>query len=1034
MKSFLSLPGAQTASVLVPSLVACFVAGSAASLQAQEAIRFNRDIRPILSDNCFSCHGPDKSHRKGGLRLDIREEALKPGKSGEIALVAGNPEASELVKRMLSTDSEEVMPPPESHKTLTPAQRTLLKEWIRQGAPYEAHWAYIAPVRVAPPQLREPRLVRNAVDSFVQARLEARDIQASPEADRNALLRRLSLDLTGLPPSISEQKAFAADQSPEAYSRQVERLLASPHFGERMASQWLDVARYADTVGFHGDQNQNVWAFRDWVIASFNRNQPFDQFTIEQLAGDLLPNPTPEQLTATCFNRLTMMTREGGAQAKEYLTKYTADRVRTVATTWLGSTFGCAECHDHKFDPISTRDFYSLGAFFADVKQWGVYTSYGYTPEPELAGFTNEYPFPPEITVESAALTKRMALLERRLGEECKNAAIPPASLEQWKATAATFLQTYPDGFERPVVENRALLAEKKDPQSVPAEAAGDGKVKKPERKKGPLELQIRPSAGWVASLGLTLQPDPANKANITRSGKDTTLKATFKLVRNGKAQPLKIHRAVADRSKPDYQNGFEVIGVQGGWKTNGVAQPHQAIYQLDKPLQILEGDLVQVSLQTGDAKQPDCDITQAALAVSPFVPALSGQFGLNTDLSDPASLRLAYLACTGADPAALTRIRVLERDWLECRNGSTPVLVTRATETPLTMRVLPRGNWMDESGELVQPETPHFLSKPAGAPERLTRLDLARWMVSEQNPLTARVVINRLWRQFFGAALSLQPDELGSQGEPPSHPELLDWLAVEFREKGWDTKHMVRLLVHSHTYRQSAQLRAELREADPANRLLASQNPRRLEAEIIRDNALAISGLLNPEIGGPPVKPYQPAGYYQALQFPNRDYLASADEQQYRRAVYSHWQRTFLHPMLASFDAPSREDCVALRSNANTPQQALTLLNDPTFVEAARFWAARILQNPDATSDAERLAAVSADALSRPFLPEEQTRLLTLLGKLRAEYRARPADAELLLKVGAMAAPQGLDRIELAAWTNLCRVVLNLHETITRY
>ncbi|MEK0446881.1 MAG: hypothetical protein RLZZ399_2202, partial [Verrucomicrobiota bacterium] len=852
----------QSGEKLVCSLAVLLWLPAAAALGDAPKISFNRDIRPILSDNCFSCHGPDKGHRKGGLRLDSREEAQKPGKSGEIALKPGDAEGSELIKRVFSGDADELMPPPESHKKLTPAQRETLRRWVMQGGEYEPHWAYIPPVRRPYPAHKNSALVRNPIDAFIQEKLETHGIRPSREADRGALLRRLSLDLTGLPPTADELLAFERDVDNNAYSRQVDRLLSSPHYGERMASHWLDVARYADTVGFHGDQNMNVWAYRDWVVSSFNANQPFDQFTIEQLAGDLLPNPTPAQLTATCFNRLNMVTREGGAQAKEYLAKYTADRVRTVGTAWLGSTFACAECHDHKFDPIATRDFYSLGAFFADIKQWGVYAQYGYIQEPELVGVNNDHPFPPEITVESPALLKRMAFLENQMLEEAKQAPVSEAVLEPWRREVTAFLKMAPEGWQR--LEG-----------SVETEAAGSEAAGKAAAKPVKMKLGLRPSEGWVASVVLNLEADPAHRGMITLSGKDTTVRTSFRMIRGGKPQPIKIRHAVADRWKPSFSNGFEVIGVQNAWRTLGPDQPHQAVFILDTPLRFAAGDVLEVTLETGDSKAVSMDLCKVSAGVSPLIPEHLSRTRFPEALpSSREGLRLAYLRSTGIAPDFFSRVKVLERSWLECRDGKTPVLVTKAVENPLTVRVLPRGNWMDETGTVVSPETPGFLPALFGNGERKSRLDLARWLVSDVNPLTARVVMNRLWRQFFGAGLSAQTDELGSQGEPPSHPELLDWLAVEFREKGWDVKHMVRLIVSSHTYRQSAQLRSELREIDPANRLLASQNPRRLEAEAVRDNALAIAGLLNRDLGGPPAKPYQPAGYYQALQFPGRDYV----------------------------------------------------------------------------------------------------------------------------------------------------------------
>jgi hypothetical protein len=1022
-----------------------FMAGLVSTMAsaADNRIQFNRDIRPILSDNCFSCHGPDKSHRKGDLRLDLREQAIRAGKSGDIAITPGVPQESELLRRVVSEDKDDIMPPPDSHKKLTAAQKSLLEEWIRQGAEYQLHWAYMPPARSEVPRLRDQTLVRNAIDAFVQQKLEAKGVRPSPETGRASLLRRLSLDLSGLPPSVEELAAFEADVSPDAYLRQVERLLASPHFGERMASHWLDVARYADTVGFHGDQNMNVWAYRDWVIAAFNQNMPFDQFTVEQIAGDLLPEPSPEQLTATCFNRLNMVTREGGAQAKEYLTKYTADRVRTVGMAWLGSTFGCAECHDHKFDPISAKDFYSMGAFFADVKQWGVYMSYNYTPEPELAGFSNDFPFPPERVVDSDFLKRKVVSLEAQLAGLGRDEKLKTEEVQKWSGEVSSFLEEHVDGVRRLVPTVLRAPAHQK---MEGAEGTN------PKHEVSKLELQVEPGAGWIASIvvdlptssvppkgapkGWLFESDPkAQQGRIKPSGENASLKSAFRLVSHGKSSPLKIRHAAANRFRPDYLNGAEVQGVERVWKLNGLDRDHRALFILDPPLRLSEGDKLVASFDSGSEKAPDYDLSFLGLSVSPLAPLKLGDAVLPEALpGDRSQLALEFLRCTASDARAYAKLKSLEGELLGCRGGKTPVLITKSVEKPLPIRVLPRGNWMDESGPQVLPETPHFLPVLPSSGERRTRMDLAKWLVSDQNPLTARVVMNRMWRQLFGSALSVQTDELGSQGEPPSHPELLDWLALEFRENGWDIKRMVRLLVSSHTYRQSAQLRRELLEMDPQNRLLASQNPRRLEAEIVRDNALAIAGLLNREMGGPPVKPYQPSGYYQAIQFPSRDYLASEGGDQYRRAVYSHWQRTFLHPMLANFDAPSREDCVALRSNANTPQQALTLLNDPSFVEAARFWAARILDRPDLKTDSDRLRRMGLEALSRPLNPEESGSLLALLKKLREEYGAKPQDADRLLRGGQPQTPSRAASAEWAAWTNLCRVVLNLHESITRY
>ncbi|MEN9284489.1 MAG: hypothetical protein RLZZ179_1982 [Verrucomicrobiota bacterium] len=970
------------------------------------SLRYNRDIRPLLSDNCFHCHGPDATHRKGGLRLDIRESALQPADSGKAAIVPGKPDESELIVRLHHADPDELMPPPDSHKSLTAAQKEILRQWIADGAAYEAHWAYTPIVQPEIPALNDPRtVIRNPIDAFIQQPLLARGIAPSPEAPPATLTRRLTLDLTGLPPSQGD----AAIGNAEVL---VAKLLASPQYGERMAQHWLDVVRYADTVGFHGDQNHNAWAYRDWVIDAFAQNMPFDRFTREQLAGDLLPKPTDSQWTATCFNRLTMMTREGGAQPKEYLAKYTADRVRTLGMAWLGATTGCAECHDHKFDPWTQKDFYALGAFFADVKQWGVYNDYAYTPNPDLKGWSNDHPFPPERRVVSRALREtrdRLAAVYRDTAEKAL-AALPPERQEafaSWQASAADFLKSHPDGWTSPV----PTVNPSKDPREMPTIAA-DGRINFPDGKAAATELTL--PAGVVTAIRIELLPDPARGGSISRGGEVTLKPSFFRVPANGKAIPLKVRAADADRRRARYSNGFEIPGIAQGWVSERGAEklPHTAIWVLEEPIQSAADETLRVSLPAHTA-------ASLRVSVSPLITSPS--------MAKLAADAASWLIITKAPAAAA--LLDLDQQIAATRDGTTPVMVTERAAQPLTIRVLARGNWQDESGPVTTAATPGFLPAP-DAKGSLSRLDLANWLVSPQNPLTARVIMNRLWRQFFGTGLSAQTDDLGAQGEAPSHPELLDWLAAEFR-KDWDLRRMVQLIVSSHTYRQSSTPRPEIREADPLNRWLASQNARRLEAECVRDNALAIAGLLDLTFGGPPVKPYQPADYYTGLQFPDRTYTADYGSSQYRRGIYTHWQRTFLHPMLANFDAPSREDCIAIRTASNTPQQALTLLNDPTFVEAARVLAGNLLASPG--TDAERIATAFRRALHRQPSEAESASLLAFLDKVRKEWAERSTEAARLLTIGLAPPPAG-PAAESAAWTSLCRVILNLHETITRY
>jgi len=1039
------------------------LAVASSSLAEPTKVQFNRDIRPIFSDTCFHCHGFDAKAREAGMRLDIRAEALKKTDNGVLPIVPGKPEQSAIIEHIFSTDKDEIMPPPKAHKELTQAQKETIKRWVAEGAVYEAHWAYTPLVRPAVPGLGDGEKegegdggkggTRNPIDAFIRQKLAAKNIAPSPEAPRAKLLRRVSLDLTGLPPTAEEVAAFTADVAPEAYERAVDRLLASPRFGERMAVWWLDVARFTDTVGFHGDQNQRIFPYRDYVINSFNTNKRFDQFTIEQLAGDLLPQPTTEQLVATGYNRLNMMTREGGAQPKEYLAKYGAERVRSVAAAWFGSTFGCAECHDHKFDPIKARDFYELQSFFADMKQWGVYSDYGYTKNPELVGYSNDHPFPPEIEVESPYLQERkkraqvkldahLAAARARLGD-----AATAENFEKWVGGMRAFLAGEPDGWRVPPVS--AVLTKDGKPEQDGDVAIGQDLVvqfEKPLASKQGLRITVRPGAGWVAALRVELGPVPRVERRSTGGGQEDGLQLSA-LVKgaDGKERKLGIYFADAYAKGPRYHNGAELPGIADGWlralePEGAAAKPQPAgVWLLDPPVQLAKddrlvlavgGDLVaplRISTSPLGAGDP---LRVAEKAVREAIAAPVGQ------RTPPQRELLAdtWLLSTAADPAAFDRHKQLAANVREARNGRAWTLVTQATD-PLTVRVLARGNWQDESGAIVLPATPSFLPGriESTGEKRLTRLDLAKWLVAPENPITARAVMNRLWAQFFGIGLSAAVDDLGSQGELPSHPELLEWIASEFRDRGWDMKRMIRLFVTSATYRQSSSLRPELRDTDPANRLLASQNPRRLEAEFVRDNALAIAGVLNTrDLGGPSVQPYQPKGYYAALQFPDRDYAASTDDEQWRRGVYMHWQRAYLHPMLANFDAPARDECAAQRTLSNTPQQALTLLNDPTFVEAARLFAARLLSGKDAGDDA-RIDQAMRDAVARPASDQERAALRKFLAGQRDHYRANRAAAEKLIKVGIAPQPTG-DPAELAAWTSLCRVLLNAQETITRY
>jgi hypothetical protein len=1045
-------------------------------------IQFNRDVRPILSENCFACHGHDKNQRKAKLRLDVREVALE-----REAIVPGKPAESKLVEHIFATDPEEIMPPPKSGKKLTQAQKELLKQWVAGGAEYEPHWSYIKPERFSAPQTQDPQWVRNPIDAFILQGLERKAIRPSPEADKRTLLRRLSLDLIGLPPTPEEVKAFLADTSAGSYERQVDRLLASPHFGERMAVPWLDIVRFTDTVGYHGDQNQNVFPYRDYVVEAFNRNKPFDQFTIEQLAGDLLPEPSIEARVATGFNRLNMMTREGGAQPKEYLAKYAGDRARTVSMAWLGSTMGCAECHDHKYDPFTSKDFYQMEAFFADLKQWGVYMDYGYTPNPDLRGFSNDHPFPPEIEVESPYLHRRIEKLHQQIdalnsASALKLAATPEkkALFDEWTRESLQFLKDWPDGWAMPKPEVTLKLKDTNAVAVTNFTVNPDATIAFSDKAKESAKVALTLSNMWVAAIRLeivpqeTAQENAKTSKNKKRNGTAISLSANLK-TSEGKETKLPFYFGEADHKEERYAMSRPIIGVTDSWQISTHDENQTAVWLLDKPIRVNTGDVLTVNL--GNAA-----VSSARISVTPFPAGDPLQAGIGKPLrqahskvakrrTEPERLLVdrTFLLTTRWDSEALAQDRKLQSEIRECRNGRAFTMVSVAREPSIT-RILARGNWQDESGEIVQPGTPHFLPQlPNPEGRRLTRLDLARWLVSPENPLTARAVMNRLWKQFFGTGISLVVDDLGGQGEWPVQPELLDWLACEFMQPAengrpasetpapkpkrarapvqassirhrpqeplhaWDMKHMVKLMVMSSTYRQNSNQRPELKEIDPNNRLLACQSPRRLEAEFVRDNALAIAGLLNEEIGGPSAHPYQPAGYYANLQFPDRDYHADQDDRQYRRGVYTHWQRTFLQPMLANFDAPAREECVANRIISNTPQQALTLLNDPTFVEAARVLAMRVLA-ASLSADGQRIDWIYERGFSRPARANEKESLLTFLAEQREHCRENPEEDEKLMHIGIAPCKSGSEPSELAAWTEVCRVVLNLHETITKY
>jgi hypothetical protein len=1000
-------------------------------------LSFNRDIRPILSENCVFCHGPDRNKREADLRLDTREGLY--GADGEQGtVVPGKPEESELIRRIRSSDADEVMPPPDSHKALTTEQVALLEDWVRQGAPYEGHWAF-EPLSVTPPSESNPSQI---IDRLVRDELQRQGLAPSPAADRVALLRRLSFDLLGLPPTPAEAQAFLADETPEAYERLVDRLLASPHFGERLAIWWLDLVRYADTVGYHGDQQMSVSPFRDYVINSFNTNKRFDQFTIEQLAGDLLPSPTPEQLIASGYNRLGMMSAEGGVQDKEYLAKYIAERVRNASGTWLGITLGCAECHDHKFDPFSTRDFYRFEAFFADIKERGLY-----------AGANDDGNWGPFIKVPTASQAAQLAKLDQQLIDLRRTLDTPTPELEaaqrEWEAAQVTWQSLRPQAIE----SAQGVTLTLREDNSVLASGTN------PAVDTYTLTFGEFPAA--VTAIRLEVLPDESlPQKGPGRAGNGNFVLSEFRgelVAADGSRTPLEFQNPTASYEQTGAAGGNpygkwavsaaldeDAKGKTWGWAImEQVGRPQVAIFETVSDLSPPPGSRVVIYLDQ-NLDNPQHTIGCFRLSVSTAPRPISAAAALPAEIARllqvPTAERAAeqqqQLASHFRSLAPLLqpvreRLAQLEAERKQLDGQVRSTLITESV-MPRPVRVLNRGNWMDEKGELVSAGFPEILA-PRKLPERpLNRLDLAQWIISAENPLTARVTVNRVWKLFFGSGLSRKLDDVGAQGEWPSHPELLDWLAADFRDQGWDLKRLIKAIVMSDTYRQSSLANAAAREVDPYNRWLARQGRFRLDAELVRDNALAVSGLLVPTIGGRSVFPYQPPGYWAYLNFPTREWQNGTGENLYRRGLYTHWQRQYLHPSMLAFDAPSREECTADRPRSNTPLQSLVLLNDPTYVEAARTFAEKVLRE-GGTDFRQRLDFAFQRALSRPANDEEAEVLQELLATQSAEYESNPAAAQALLSTGEHPVPSEVPPAELAAWTSLTRTILNLHEVITR-
>ncbi|MEO8494021.1 MAG: PSD1 and planctomycete cytochrome C domain-containing protein [Planctomycetota bacterium] len=1003
-------------------------------------LKYNRDIRPILADNCFRCHGADSAARKVDLRLDQRAAAIDSG-----ALTPGQPDDSELLRRILSEDPDEMMPPPETRLALNAEQKAKLRQWIAAGAVYEEHWSFVPPVKAELPKVTptlrggETELAsrsaastlqapRNAIDHFIVERLTREGLSPSPEASRETLIRRLSLDLNGLPPTPEEVDAFIADKSDSAYEDLVDRLLKSSRYGEHMASDWLDGARYADSNGYQYDTERTMWPWREWVIRAFNDNLAFDQFTIEQLAGDLLPDATAQQRLATGFNRNHPITIEGGVIDEEYRTEYVIDRLTTTSTVWMGLTMGCARCHDHKFDPLTRADFYRFFAFFNNVPEKG---NSGFAPLLRAATPSQQSELD-EIAKSTADIETALAAFAAQIAEQ-QSAWETQASKRvenQWHVLSPQEMKST-GGSTLTLLDNSSVLAGGASPGN------------------DDYELTFKSAASEVTAIRL----EAITHESLPHKGAGRAFNSNFVLSEfevtffppGDSAIPAKakLASATADYEQKSYEVARSIDGNLGtGWAVDGPTRKENstAVYLLEKPLRMPENSTLKIALRHRFGSTHTIGRFRISVTNDPsFTVPPDVASALATASGQRSQAQRKLLTDHFVAHVAEGEIRALGKQLLELRTRQREIeasfpesFVMAEMATPRDTFMLIRGQY-DQFGDKVTAATPEFLPGPADA--KLDRLTLAKWLVSREHPLTARVFVNRLWQQLFGIGIVRTTEDLGTQGEWPSHQQLLDWLAVDFMESGWDIKHLIKTIVMSSTYRQSSNVSAELATRDPENRLLARGPRFRMSAEMIRDNALAVSGLLVEKVGGPSVYPYQPAGLW--LEINNRpgyskEYPMGSGDDLYRRSLYTFWKRTLPPPTMAAFDAPEREFCLVRRSRTNTPLQALVLLNDPQYVEAARRLAEHMIQ--EGGDDAEaRIARGVKRVLSRPPSRAELSELRRFYQDEHNRFSSDRESAQRLLAVGQSAKDEKLNLIEHASLTSVARLLLNLDEAITK-
>jgi mono/diheme cytochrome c family protein len=1049
------------------ALLGCAAVFSAPSraVESSSAIDYNRQIRPILAENCFTCHGPDSAARKASLRLDRFDDAIATRKDSKPAIIPGKPEESEAIRRIFTSDEEDRMPPAKSKKTLKPEEKEALKKWVASGAKYAAHWSLIAPQKVNVPDIKDKSWLRTPIDAFIGARLDSEALAAAPEADKRTLARRVSLDLTGLPPSPELVQSFMDDSSENAYERLVDKLLASQHYGEHRARFWLDAARYADSNGIHFDNYREIWAYRDWVINAFNKNLPFSQFTIDQLAGDLLPNPSLDQKIATGFNRCNITTSEGGAIDEEYRVFYTRDRTETTSAVWMGITANCAVCHDHKYDPLTQREFYQMSAYFNN------------TTQPAMDG--NLKDTAPTVVVPTSQDRERWEGLPplKKAAKERVDLRRQGAldDYQSWlaKATPDQILQGMPtEGLQfsaplkEPAVQSISVFINGY-PRTIPLAPVQEGVISEQAFTTAKEHTPVIPEAGdferdqsFSVAFWVKLSPDDKQGSILSRMDEDDNFRGWDVWIEEGKVGMHLVSKWPEDALKGISKKRIEmnkwahlVVSYNGSSKAEGVSvyingEPQET----DRPNDKLQNSIrSKAPFKIGQRKKAeflekagvqDLRIYNRVLSEDE-VGALQSKPRLSWLVSKPAERRNeeeqkilfdGYLNAYDTHYMAASKAMAgLEKEERDIKKRGTIAHIMNEKPEPALAYVLFRGEY-DKRRDKVEPATPKmFPSMPADYPSN--RLGFAKWLLSPDHPLTARVAVNRLWQEIFGTGIVRTSGDFGVSGELPSNQELLDWLAVDFRESGWDVKRLVKMMVMSSAYRQSSVATPEKLGKDPQNRLL-SRGPRfRLDGESIRDYALSASGLLCEKIGGPSVKPYQPGGVWEMVAMPEsntHDYKQDSGDKLYRRSLYTFWKRTAPPATMDIFNAPTRETCTVRRERTNTPLQALATLNDPQFVEAARHLAELSLEHGGDTMDS-RLDYIALRLLARPLRSEEKQVVCKSLSDLSEHYKAAPDEAKKLVMIGEAKPSDKLESPLLAAYTMVVNELMNLDEVLNK-